>query len=40
MSEKLLRYGFCPLMLIGVQSLLGIGFVGLVLGQYFSSCIA
>ena len=32
--------GFLAKALIGVQGLLGIGFVGLVLGQYFSSCIA
>jgi voltage-gated potassium channel Kch len=32
--------GFLAKTLIGVQGLLGIGFVGLVLGQYFSHCIA
>ena len=32
--------GFFAKTLTGVQGLLGIGFVGLVLGQYFSSCIA
>ena len=32
--------GFLAKTLIGIQGLLGIGFVGLVLGQYFSSCIA
>lgn len=32
--------GFLAKMMTAVQGLLGIGFVGLVLGQYFSSCIA
>ncbi len=32
--------GFLARTMTAVQGLLGIGFVGLVLGQYFSSCIA
>jgi len=32
--------GFLAKTLTGIQGLLGIGFVGLVLGRYFSSCIA
>jgi len=32
--------GFMAKTLTAIQGLLGIGFVGLVLGQYFSSCVA